>query len=102
MLTPAQRRARRLKHPMQPVYMDDNGTYRFKPNKIIAYLQERGVIDLNAIAVMFRYSPEDRTQLAQLIGYSVSGAADLDYFDERVWERADKLADRLATHEYKM
>jgi len=96
-LTPAERRLRRLKHPMQPIYMDDLGTYRFKPNKIIKYLQERGVIDLNAIALMFRNDPEDQTQLAQLIGYSVAGAGDLNYFDDKVWERADKVADRLAT-----
>jgi hypothetical protein len=26
------------KHPMQPVYIDDHGTARFKPNQIIEWL----------------------------------------------------------------
>jgi hypothetical protein len=84
---------RKPKHPMQPVYLADDGCYRFKPNKIIQYLFERGGLDLNLLATM-QFSEEDRTQIAMLLGYSVSGAGDLDYFDWTILERADKEADR--------
>lgn len=84
-----------MKHPMQPIYEDDRGVVRFVPNKIIAYLHERGVIDLNAIGMMFRNDPDDQMQLAQLIGYSVSGFGDLSYADPKVTKRADGKVERL-------
>ncbi|AQT28037.1 hypothetical protein pVa21_096 [Vibrio phage pVa-21] len=58
-------------HPVQPVYEDENGTVRFKPNPIIRDLQEAGVLDLNKIAG--KYDKKDISQLNQLIGYSVDG-----------------------------
>lgn len=58
-------------HPVQPVYEDENGTVRFKPNPIIRDLQEAGVLDLNKIAA--KYDKKDISQLNQLIGYSVDG-----------------------------
>lgn len=69
------------KHPIQPTYLDDNGTLRFKPNKIVEYLlkdQNGNFTKMNEIAVM-DFSKEDRQQLAQLIGYSVSGFGGLSY-----------------------
>ena len=85
-----------MKHPMQPIQYVD-GVIRFKDNAIVRYLQDysaRRGCDLNDLALM-PFSDEDRTQFAQLIGYSVSGAGDLDYFDRKVLARADAKAEKL-------
>lgn len=50
--------------------------------------------DLNTLALM-DFSRDDWTQLAQLIGYSVSGAGDLSYFDRKVIAAADAIVDAL-------
>lgn len=59
--------------PMQPVEVDQHGTHRFRDNKVVKYLLDRGVISLNDLA-MVDFPIEDRDQFLQLIGYSVSGA----------------------------
>lgn len=56
--------------PMQPIVQDEHGVVRFKENKIVRDLVDSGKLDLNATA---HYPFEDRSQLSQLIGYSVSG-----------------------------
>lgn len=56
-------------HPVQPVYEDDQGVIRFKPNLIVKDLLTSGVVDLNKLAG--KYSKCDISQLNQLIGYSV-------------------------------
>jgi len=79
------------KHPRQPVYIDERGTARFRPNKIVEWAQETGKIDLNDIAIRAakgQFDREDQIQLAQLIGYSVSGAADLSYMDRETIDEA--------------
>ncbi len=81
-------------HPMQPVVWDGDGILRFKKNAIVRFLLDWGGYDLNRLAVM-NFSDDDRTQFAQLIGYSVSGAGDLDYFDSEVIEKADQESERL-------
>lgn len=69
----------KAKNPIQPII---DG--RFKENKIVRdlldYAQERG-FGLNEIAVK-GYSKDDHQQLAQLIGYSVSGYGSLSYVDD--------------------
>ena len=84
----------KMKHPMQPIYLAKDGCYRFKPNKVIQYLFERGHLDLNLLAFM-QFNAEDRTQIAQLLGYSVSGIGDLDYVDRGFVEKADQEVERL-------
>jgi hypothetical protein len=88
-------------HPIQPVVLDENGVKRFKQNKIVRdlldYSRERG-FGLNEI-ICRDYPREDREQLAQLIGYSLGGAAELDYMSETVLaaaESADANARRLS------
>ena len=66
------------KHPTQPVIVDSKGVHRFKANAILVHLSTIGMIDMNAIACA-GFSIEDQRQLAQLLGYSVSGYRDLDY-----------------------
>lgn len=85
---------KRKEHPMQPIVRAKDGVIRFKPNAILAYLCDRGAIDLNALAVM-KFPREDREQLAQLIGYSVSGFGELNYVRRKTLRRADKRAARL-------
>lgn len=81
-------------HPMQPLILDDGGVVRFKENAIITHLFETGALDLNEIATM-PFSAEDRMQVAQLLGYSVSGFGDLSYADHEVVALADADAMRL-------
>ena len=84
------------KHPTQPLEIVD-GIVRFKPNKIIDYLFAQGLLDLNKIAHM-PFPDEDRTQLVQLLGYSVCGFCDLsfpsDEVKDKVWNNADKLRNK--------
>lgn len=74
------------KHPIQPLQME-NGVLRFKRNKIVEHLLEKGGIDMNAIALL-DFSQEDREQFAQLIGYSHGGSGDLGYVSNEVWYAA--------------
>ena len=72
--------------------LGDDGVIRFRENRIIRLLLDGGPFDLNQIALM-AFSDQERQQLAQLIGYSVSGYSDLTYaFGEPV-ERADRAVD---------
>lgn len=82
------------RHPMQPVYITENGVARFKENKIIQHLFETRALDLNVIGCM-DFSDEDRMQIAQLLGYSVSGFGDLSYAKNKVIKKADKKAEKL-------
>lgn len=75
-------------HPMQAVYRDKEGVVRFRPNKIIEWLLDNKRFSLNEIAYM-DFKDEDRMQLAQLIGYSVSGFGDLSYAAPELVELAD-------------
>ena len=82
---------KRARHPIQPLVRDPEHVIRFKGNKIVRYLLDyataRGC-SLNELAVM-PFSPEDRQQFAQLIGYSLCGYGELPYVTDAAWERAD-------------
>jgi hypothetical protein len=84
--------------PMQPIVFAEHGVIRFKQNAIVRHLLDyassRGC-SLNELARM-DFSDDDRMQLAQLIGYSVSGYGDLSYASRESVERADEIADALA------
>jgi hypothetical protein len=86
------------KHPRQPIVLDEHGTPRFKANAIVQWMLEQGragcAFDLNTIAKQ-RFSREDMVQLAQLIGYSVSGFGELSYVPQEEIDAADAGADRL-------
>ena len=92
------------KHPQQPIELDKHGTARFKRNNIIDWLFDEGKIDLNDISIAAqnnrkRFTKEDQMQLAQLLGYSVSGFGDLSYADPDVVEEADKQVEYLLRRE---
>jgi hypothetical protein len=86
------------KHPMQPVVMID-GVVRFKQNNILRHLVDTGKIDLNYISALsaddFGITKDDRMQLAQLIGYSISGYADLSYVSDASYSKAEDMAAEL-------
>jgi hypothetical protein len=85
------------KHPMQPLAVED-GTVRFKANKIVDWLWRSGAVDLNKLIAMYHsgmISQEDVTQFWQLLGYSVSGYGELSFIDPAVVAWADAEAEKL-------
>ena len=75
-----------MKHPTQPLYIDNNGIPRFKENKIIRFLLEAGPFDMNQLSSM-EFSDEDRVQFAQLIGLSLNGLAESYYVSDQAYNR---------------
>lgn len=91
---------REPKHPMQPIVWV-NDVVRFKANNIIRHIIDHGSISLKDIAMLAGdpengFTQEDQEQLAQLIGYSVSGFGDLSYASEMAVEEADRIAAGMA------
>lgn len=84
----------KAKHPMQPIELDKHGVARFKQNAIVRFLLDNGPHDLNTLAMM-NFSREDHAQLAQLIGYSVSGFGDLSYVSKKEVQIADEIVENL-------
>lgn len=78
-----------MRHPMQPIQKDKHGRYRFKENKIISFLANGKLNDISGMD----FTDEDREQLAQLIGYSLSGFAELSYVSDETYETAAKMAE---------
>lgn len=78
------------RHPIQPLELDGENVVRFKANEIVRYILNNGGIDLNQIASQ-DFSREDQEQFAQLIGYSLSGAGELSYFSDEVWNAAQRM-----------
>lgn len=78
--------------PLQPLYRDDKGIVRFRANAIVRRLldfaTERG-LSLNELAAE-PYSPQDREQFAQLIGYSLCGFGDLSYVSGETYAAAER------------
>lgn len=72
-------------HPIQPLYLDRHKVIRFHENKIVSFLARDR---LNELAAMNCFSREDWQQLAQLIGYSLSGYGELSYVTDKAYERA--------------
>ncbi len=86
-----------MNHPMQPIHVATDGVIRFRGNAIVRLLLDwcsaRG-LTLNDLAVM-PFSDDDFMQLAQLLGYSVSGFGDLSYADPDTVQKADAIAAEL-------
>ena len=85
-----------MNRPIQPIIKDPNGVVRFQRNKIVAFLLDNGPFDLNQLAMM-DFSPEDRRQFAQLIGYSLSGYGELSYVDDETYMTAEAMAEQEIT-----
>lgn len=82
-----------MKNPLQPVVIVD-GIARFKENKIVSYLLDKGGLDMNLLA-MEDFTDEDREQFAQLIGYSVSGFGSLSYASDEAYYLAEWRRKRI-------
>jgi hypothetical protein len=82
---------------MQYLYKDEHGITRFRPNRIIQWLNDTGKLSLNEIATL-AFDVEDREQLAQLLGYSLSGFAELSYVREETYEKVQDLLKRGILH----
>jgi hypothetical protein len=91
---------------MQPVVVVDK-IHRYKENAIVRYMLDEGtragLFSLNTFprghqvdGKVVYFKREDHEQLAQLIGYSVSGACDLSYMSDAVCEAALKESQRIA------
>jgi len=79
-----------VRHPIQPIEKDKNGTLRFKENAIVRHILDNGGVDLNQLAGI-EFSDEDRQQFAQLIGYSLCGFGDLSYVNNSAYNAADNM-----------
>lgn len=84
-----------MNNPIQPLEKDAHGTLRFKENAIVRHLlewaQERGH-GLNEMARM-DFNADDWQQMAQLIGYSLSGYSELSYVSADAYGAAATMAD---------
>ena len=87
------------KHPIQPLSIDDDGVLRFKSNAIVRYLLDNGGLDMNDLAVVQEFTNEDHEQFAQLIGYSLSGFADLSYVSDKAYESASHMFEMGVTED---
>lgn len=83
------------KLPQQPLYVNEEGTIRFVPNKIVEDLLDFATplgFDMNHIAKQAigygKYTPEEQMQFAQLIGYSLSGYGELSYVTDDSYDDA--------------
>ena len=103
-------------HPMQPVYLDDGRTVRFRENAIVRYIVDhagdlvhpgaatidpatgrpyhQGRLDLSKLTDL-DFPQEDREQFAQLMGYTITGYHELSYVSDASCEEASALAEQV-------
>jgi hypothetical protein len=82
--------------PMQDIEWDGAGVIRFRSNALVRYLLDAGGLTLNDLAILPNISGADWEQLAQLIGYSVSGWGGLSYVSTEACNKADEIAHEVA------
>ena len=79
-----------MNHPIQPLETAEGDRPRFKKNTIVDFLVAgfglNNLIDRN-------FPMEDWEQLAQLIGYSLSGFSELSYVRDETYETACRMLD---------
>lgn len=67
--------------PLQPLYLDQNGTIRFQENAVVSYLVDISGVKMNDI-IKQGFSEEDIEQFVQLIGYSFPAFESFKYAKE--------------------
>lgn len=87
--------AEKVQFPMQPIYLTEDGSVRFRANGIVRWLLDAGPFDMDQIAMLPGITIEEREQFAQLIGYSVSGFGELSYASDETVTKADEIAEQL-------
>lgn len=90
--------SKKNKQPMQPVIVDKNGVARFKKNEVVRMLLDlaspKGV-DMNTLVVAGDGLPQkDWEQFYQLIGYSLSGYAELSRVSSKSYCKAEAKASK--------
>jgi hypothetical protein len=85
---------RMLKHPMQPIELDDDGAARFRQNKLIKFLLDSYEPGLGKLS-MLPFDNADYEQLMQLIGYSVCGYCELSLVSEKSKDDAWNVSSKL-------
>lgn len=88
---------KRKKVAMQPIVMEGE-VARFQANRLVTAMYELGSFKMNEAWAMVNSGEATRAeyeQLAQLIGYSVSGFGDISLARKRVKEEARKKVQRL-------
>jgi hypothetical protein len=69
----------KVKQPMQPLYIDEEGKGRFQKNAIVRYLLDfsgKKGMGLNELSDL-PFDDDDFVQFFQLIGYSVEGFGEI-------------------------
>jgi len=78
--------------PIQPLQKDKQGVSRFVHNSIVRELLDtHPTMDMNMIASS-KFTDQERTQFAQLIGYSLSGFGELSYVDDETYNAAENMS----------
>lgn len=80
-----------MKHPIQPIEIDEHGSPRFKMNNIVRFLLDNGPHDLNNLHI-HEFSNGDWEQFAQLIGYSLSGFSELSFVSDETYAAAETMS----------
>ncbi len=81
-------------HPIQNIVTDAQGVERFEKNRLVQQLLDVatatgfGLNELHAFGFGLEDIDRDRRQLAQLIGYSVSGYGSLSYVRDQDFDAA--------------
>ena len=87
-------------HPMQPLVKGSDGIVRFKENKVVRFLLDKGKmhgVDMNTLAIM-PFDQDDREQFLQLIGYSLSGFEEMSSVRASSKDRAMEQAAGLSSY----
>lgn len=79
-----------MKYPMQPITGDAHGVIRFECNPIVDWLctEKSNMNEIAIYASEHGISEKYQQQIAQLVGYSVSGYGSLSYVDDESYDRA--------------
>lgn len=87
---------------MQPIIRAEDGIVRFQENRLVRMFVDMASagtkFDLNDAFILAQRSgitQAEQMQLAQLIGYSVSGFGELSYADAETIRRADRKAEKI-------
>lgn len=78
----------------QPIVVTEDGTVRFRENKIVRFLLDNAPFDINDLS-KHDFGTRDWEIFMQLIGYSVCGYGELSCVSSASVERADEIADAL-------
>ncbi len=88
-----------MNHPMQPIYLASDSVIRFRHNPLVTCIQRFAASKGFGLDELKKHLPsatdDDWQQLAQLLGYSVSGFGDLSYANPDTVQKADAIAVEL-------